>query len=58
MAWHVVGAFVGVGKMRIVIWDEAIHKPFQVVPGAGVGIFHEYKAAARVSAKNGYSSVL
>lgn len=41
VAWHVIRAFAGVGEPGGAFRDEAVEEFLEVVPGVGVGIFHE-----------------
>lgn len=52
MAGHIVRPFVGVGEMSIVVGNQSIHKSLEIMAGTGIGVFHQYEAAAGVAAKD------
>lgn len=58
VAWHIVGAFVGVGKVGIVFRHQTVDETLEVAARGGVGVFHNDEAAARVAAKHGHGALV
>ncbi len=57
MAWHIIGPFVGMGKVRIVVGDQAVQVVLKVPTGRGVGVFHKNEATARMTTENSEDTI-
>ncbi len=50
---HVIGTFIGMGKMGIIIRHQSIQEIFQIPPGGRIRIFHQDQAATGMATVSG-----